>query len=328
MKLVSSCLAALLVLLTEGPTDRTNLRALALATAADATANYRRAATGGSWKLFDYDQKAPIDTKQVGVDDKDGTKVYDITYASRNGSRVSAYLVVPSSKGPFAGVLFLHWGLGDRKEFLPEALLYAKAGAVSLLPDEGEVLVVPDNSPTVDVSKAMNWRPACVQLIIDLMRGVDLLCSRPDVDAKRIAFVGHSFGATWGGTLSGVDKRVRAYVLMAGYPRVSRDEPNLRGWLPNERDRVAALGPFDAVRGVSHAAPSSLMFQFARHDKYITVQMATEYYEAGSKPKEEKWYETDHAFDVAAFRDRAEWLGRQIGIAAVDAGSWKSLVAP
>src|SRR6266403_23404 len=48
---------------------------------------------------------------------------------------VAAYLVVPKGKGPFAAVLFGHWGHGTRAEFIPEAKIYARAGAVSLIPD-------------------------------------------------------------------------------------------------------------------------------------------------------------------------------------------------
>jgi hypothetical protein len=59
----------------------------------------------------------------------------DITYASPAGGRVTAYLVTPRGKGPFPAVLFGHWGDGTRTEFMPEALLYARAGVVSLLVD-------------------------------------------------------------------------------------------------------------------------------------------------------------------------------------------------
>ena len=51
---------------------------------------------------------------------------------------------------------------------------------------------------------------------IDLLRAVDLLTSRSEVDAGRIGYVGHSFGALFGGILAGVEKRIKAFVLMSG----------------------------------------------------------------------------------------------------------------
>jgi hypothetical protein len=37
----------------------------------------------------------------------------------------------PARRRP--GIVFGHWGPGNRSEFVPEAIVYAKAGAVSLL---------------------------------------------------------------------------------------------------------------------------------------------------------------------------------------------------
>lgn len=69
-------------------------------------------------------------------------------------------------------------------------------------------------------------RDIYVQTVVDLRRAVDILLSRNDVDPKRIGFVGHSYGATWGGVLAGVEKRIRTYVLMAGLPDVADFTPS------------------------------------------------------------------------------------------------------
>jgi cephalosporin-C deacetylase-like acetyl esterase len=41
-----------------------------------------------------------------------------------------------------------------------------------------------------------------IQAVVDLRRGIDLLLARSDVDPKRLAYVGHSYGAQWGSILS------------------------------------------------------------------------------------------------------------------------------
>ena len=51
---------------------------------------------------FDYDQRAPLNVKQIGVQHRDRADVYDITYSSLKGGVVPAYLVVPKGRGPFA----------------------------------------------------------------------------------------------------------------------------------------------------------------------------------------------------------------------------------
>jgi hypothetical protein len=84
-------------------------------------------------RMFDYDRRAPLDVKERSVEEREGAKVYDITYASPQGGRVTAYLVTPATKGRHAGIIFAHPGGGDRKPFLSEAITLARVGAVSLL---------------------------------------------------------------------------------------------------------------------------------------------------------------------------------------------------
>ncbi len=173
-------------------------------------------------RMFDYDRNMPLDVKEVGVENRNGIQVHDISYASPKGGRVTAYLVVPPGKGKFAGIIFMHMRPGSRSTFLDEALSFARMGAVSLLIDApfsrtGESKR--DFDPTVTHPEVD--RDIYVQTVIDLRRGVDLLLSRADVDRKRIGFVGHSFGAHTGALLAGIEKRIKAYVIMAGAPSLT-----------------------------------------------------------------------------------------------------------
>ncbi len=265
-------------------------------------------------RLFDYDQKAPLDVKEIGVEDRDGIKVHDLTYASPKGGRVTAYLVTPPGKGPFAGIVFMHWGFGYRSSYLAEALLLARSGAVSLLIDAPYLRPAPWRRE-FDTSKPEVNRDIYIQLVVDLRRGVDLLTSRADVDGKRIAFVGLSLGAHMGGILSGVEKRIKAVVLMGGLPSLTdRFRANNQDG-KFDRD-IEIIAPLDPIHYVRQAAPSALFFQFARRDRFITEKQALQYSEAGSEPKLIKWYETGHDFnDIEALKDRAEWLREKIGIA-------------
>src|SRR5947209_5365974 len=89
---------------------------------------------------FDYDQKASLSVKEIGVEHRGDTAIHDITFSSPKGGLVPAYLVVPKGKGPFAAVIWGHWywdnsPMRNRKEFLDEAVALAPAGVVSLLTD-------------------------------------------------------------------------------------------------------------------------------------------------------------------------------------------------
>jgi dienelactone hydrolase len=273
--------------------------------------------------LFDYDAKAPLDFHEQGSREVAGIQVRDITYASPKGGSVPAYLVVPPGKGPFAGVVFVHWGQGDRTEFLSEALLLARAGAESLL-IEG-VFNRPGGAPD-DPRHPDKSKPGYIQLVTDIRRGVDLLQSRPEVDGKRIAYVGHSYGATWGGALAGVEPRIRAHVLMVGLPQFGDLSDNKLAWEGLTRGRspeqiqahIRAFAPLEPKNFVGLAPPATVMFQFAREDRYVTPGLARIYWEAAREPKLQQWYDTSHELtDPRALVDRDRFLEKQLSLKAV-----------
>src|SRR5262245_45960173 len=77
--------------------------------------------------LFAYQASAPLDLKETGVEKREGALVHDVVFTAHPGSPggQNAYLVVPEGKGPFAGVLWVHW-LGEpattnRTQYLAEA---------------------------------------------------------------------------------------------------------------------------------------------------------------------------------------------------------------
>lgn len=278
-------------------------------------------------RLFEYDQNAPLDIKEVGVVNRTGVRIHDITYVSPKGGRVTAYLVVPVAKGRFAGVVFGHWGNGTRTEFLPEAMFYAKAGVVSLLVDDLDVRPAPwrRNAPGTEPEAVRN---NFIQSVVDLRRGIDLLRARPEVDPNRIAYVGHSSGAHWGAILSAVDRRLKTVVLMAGVPSETTilrdsDDPDFvdfRQTTPREQLDIyfRVVAPLDAINYVPHAAPTPLLFQFARFERYFNEASMRRYAEAASEPKLVLWYDTGHELnDVRPLSDRANWLQRHIGMRPV-----------
>jgi len=271
--------------------------------------------------IFDYDAKAPIEFQEVGRETVDTVTVADVGYASPKGGRVPAYLVTPPGRGPFAAVLFMHWGQGDRTEFLSEAVRYAKSGVVSLMIDAPYHR--PDAKNLAFIADAAGERDMYVQLVMDLRRGVDLLLAQPGVDASRVGYVGHSLGATWGGALAGVEKRIGSYVLMGGLPRLTdvfSDDPfsrRLQKAFKKEQLQayVDVMSPINPERFVGNAAPARILFQFARHDRFVSARAAADYEKAASAPKEAKWYFTSHEFtDEDSARDRREWLFERLAV--------------
>ena len=146
---------------------------------------------------LDYDAREPLSVEESPVEVVEGVDVRELSYESPRGGRVPAYLISPRADGPHAGIVFVHWGQGNRSEFVSEALVYAKAGAVSLLIDAPRRRA--DFSGAGDgFQDPESERDAYVQLVVDISRAFDVLVARDDVDASRLGYVGHSLGATWG----------------------------------------------------------------------------------------------------------------------------------
>jgi dienelactone hydrolase len=239
---------------------------------------------------------------------------------------VPAYLVAPKGKGPFAAVIWGHWYQDgseflNRREFLEEAVALAPSGVVSLLIDgwiarPGAV----DPDPLSD--KRIELR---VQEILDMRRGADLLLARSDVDAKRLAYVGHSYSATTGACLSGIDRRFKAFVLMAGS---LSDEVDMRSkGFQDFRKQVGAekLDAFiskyawlDQGKYIAHAAPASVFLQYATKEDFLTPDVAREYFAIVSEPKTLKLYDAPHALNAEARRDRAAFLVKELGLKPPD----------
>ena len=283
-------------------------------------------------KRFDYVASAPLDVRETGVETRSGVQVHDISYASPMGGRVPAFLVVPSSvEGRHPAAIWGHWYWGNsefrnRREFLEEAVVLARSGLVSLLFD-GPVARPghyedrhPLNEHQIDDR---------MQTLVDVRRAADLLLARPDVDPKRLTFVGHSYNASTGGYLAGIDKRFTAFVLMAGSLSDKVDIESKEYQAYRQRVGPEAFDAFikkyawlDPGLFVPHAAPAPVLMQFATREDFLTPERARQYAALVSEPRTVKFYDAPHALNAAARRDRIEFLQQRLGLKTIN---WKEV---
>jgi len=283
-------------------------------------------ATADASKVFAYDATKPLNLT-IGKSETPttGVTVFEISYDSAKGGRVPGYLVVPSGKQSFPAIVYMHWGQGNKGEFLSEAVEMAHSGAIGIMIDAPYWR--PDVPPPAKGKEAESERDGYIQMVVDLRRAVDVLVARKDVDPDRIGYVGHSLGATWGAPLAAAEKRIKVFVLMGGgLPKVPPDwdydsfyQQVQRATTPKaEFDKEAAvLAPIEPERFALNTSPAKIYLQWAQHDMYISRKSANEYFSAVGGPKEQKWYFTSHEFnDAESKSDRASWLMHALGIKA------------
>jgi uncharacterized protein len=157
--------------------------------------------------------------------------------------------------------------------------------------------------PTLDESD----RPLIIGQVIEMRRAVDFLLTQPGIESDRLGYVGHDYGALYGGVLSGADHRMKTYVLIAGAPSFADVGPY---W-----NYTSVVPDLDPVEYVSKASPASIFFQFAQRDQVISVEVANRLYQAASEPKEIKWYDDNHQMvNETAYQDRRAWLMEKLNL--------------
>jgi hypothetical protein len=258
-------------------------------------------------KLFDYKHEDPVNAKLELLLTKSGIQIFEINYDDPLGGKpIAGYVVENGRKSKQPAVVYIPAG---RDAFLPEAILLARLGAITM----------PLGSITTKPPGQMQ------DTVVALRRAFDYLASRPDVDPNRICLVGHSFGAMMSAVVAGVDDRFKCFVFEGGelgmtfyYRGTIRPEErrNRASASPDEMmTAMAEIAPYDAIHYVGHIKAATL-FQSGRLDLGVSESDAAYFYEAASGPKEIKWYDTGHdlSYDPAVLKDRAQFLQKQLGL--------------
>ena len=263
--------------------------------------------------LFDYDHTRPMNLDQTSFIQEDGLPVRTMSYTDLADQRVTAYWIAPASTELYPAVLYVHPSPGNKDAFRPEAVMLAQRGAASLVIDAPWSLAAFGK----DLGQPQGAYNTFVPIIRNLRRAIDVIVAQPNVDAHRIGYVGHSFGALCGGVLAGVEKRVKAYALLAGTSSFADvavlNMPGIQGQ-PLEEAYKRIFAPIDPIAFVDKAVPAALLFQFGERDKFPREHMMT-FAEAGSAPKTVIWYDVDHyAVNETGRTERLDWLCEQLGL--------------
>jgi len=117
---------------------------------------------------FAYDKRLALDVREHEVAIRNGIRVALVNFAVTGTARADGLLVTPAlSTAKTRAIIWMH--SRGAFEHLPDAMLLAQAGAVSLL--------INPIAPNWD-TPAATWREPMLEAVISVRRGVDLLRSR------------------------------------------------------------------------------------------------------------------------------------------------------
>jgi uncharacterized protein len=151
------------------------------------------------------------------------------------------------------------------------------------------------------------------EAVKEVRRAVDFLQSRDDVDGDEIGYVGWSLGARMGAVTSGVEHRIKAFDLLAGGAAPVSEYVKLAPTdLQDELETL--LEKTDPIHFVGLATPSELLFQDGRQDEIVPEAALKELAQAGSEPKEVRWYDAGHVPSEKMWADSRSWLSDHLDL--------------
>lgn len=199
------------------------------------------------------------------------------TVAVRNEAlNLHALLWRPAGQGPFPAVLFIHGSGAGRERQLAQAAavgpIFAKHGYVLLFVfRRGSGLSADQGSSAADLMDrelAAHGQEARNLLQLQLLEtdqlsdaraGLAFLRTLPEVDSRRVAVAGHSFGGSLALLLAEADTTVRAMVVFGGSAGSWDQSPQLRARLLEAVHKTTAPVFFIQAANDYSTAPSAVL---------------------------------------------------------------------
>lgn len=305
--------------------------------------------------IGEFPERTPLDVRKTGEEKFDGYRVEKLVFASRPNFHVTAHLYLPDSpkfSAPYPAILMPcgHGAAGKSlRTHARSAVVAAKAGFAALLCDpidQGERLQAEGDLRTgvyghrqAGLRAHLLGENLAQYRIWDGIRAIDLLVSRPDIDANRIGCAGFSGGGTLTAYLNIFDRRIRAAAPSAFITSI----PELaKGPGPQDSEQIV----FGQLRfGLNHLGlltmrtPSPLLLGFSYDDFFpfagseATLNKATAWYAKRKNadrldhlecPGRHGWYESERQGFV---RWMNRWLNADESALPLDQASLNELNA-
>jgi dienelactone hydrolase len=274
------------------------------------------------WRSFILEGRKPAEMapKVLESNVRDGKRVERVAFETEVGEKAIAVVVRPEAGTErLPAVIVQHWLGGTKDEFLIQTMIwqFASRGYLAIAIDgryRGGRGTKTLEEAVREALRTGKGRPWLADTVYDLIRTVDYLQTRPDVDPARIGMTGISEGGleTW--MTAAADPRIAVAVPMIGVTRFDSVVADIgspdgqeriklfRGALdeyarslgePTVNDHVfraawdrllpGTLDRFDPIRLVPTIAPRPLLILNHEKDELIPLKGAEEVYSACEK---------------------------------------------
>ena len=289
-------------------------------------------ATLSFWKqALDELAKVPLEATLEQVAEKSGREytTYRVIMRSIGGQRIRAWYSVPNYLpvgGRFAAVLTAPGYGGERP--IPVQLVMEGHAVLTLFPrGQGESLAEGKLESGTKLTHSLTNRQRYYyrSAYMDCVRGLDFLCSRPELDPGRLGMWGHSQGGGFTLATAALDSRVRVAVaeepFLCSYPVAvdiaAHPYAELKGYLaahPTEREAaLETLAYFDCLN-LADAIKCPTLMNIGMRDEACPYGTIMPVFERIRSLKALMVYPDLAHQSCADFNDHAHrWLRRYLG---------------
>jgi dienelactone hydrolase len=263
---------------------------------------------------FSYDKtdlKARVESRQ---ESSGGWIQEKITFdAAYGGERVIAYLFLPkNSAPPYQTVIYFPGSASiDQRSSKDLESYYEFPMFLSFIVKSGRAVLYPVYQGTFERGNdrltallegdgsSHQYTELLIQEVKDFKRCVDYLETRQDIDSKKLAYYGMSWGGELGAIIPAVEERLKASVLLAGgFGQLPRPEANQFNYVTRVKTPTLMLnGKYDTLLPLETS--SKPMFELLG---------------TPAPDKQQKLYDTDHIPPRNEFiKETLAWLDRYLG---------------
>ncbi len=279
--------------------------------------DFGAAASEADRDLFAYDVDAPLNLQKTVESTKNGVEVSAVSFNSPDGGSATGLLFDPVTRSSLRpGIVLMHGMPGNARQMAGVGQLLAEHGAAAIAIEAP--FARRGGQP---VRFSTEDRAEQIQLIKDLQRAVDVLRARANVDDERIAYLGISYGGAMGALFVGIERRIKAAVLVVGDGGLvshftGPEDVDFMASLScaTRADWLRAMAPVEPIRFIAHASPTALLLQNGRSDNLVPAADAEALHAAAPDPKTIRWYAAGHGLNQQALIDRHDWLQQTIGL--------------
>jgi serine/threonine protein kinase/dienelactone hydrolase len=260
---------------------------------------------------FSYDKTDLQARVEWRKENSEGWIQEKITFdAAYGGERVIAYLFLPRNTSPPYQTVIFFPGAAATSRRSSQDLETQYSGDLSFLIKNGRAVLYPVYKGTFErgndslAALADEWGEShqsaelMIQQIKDFRRCVDYLETRQDIDGKKFAFYGISWGGRFGAIIPAVEPRLKASVLAGASMFLTR------------RPEVSPINYVTRVK-----IPTLMLngkFDIRRPEK--TIQPMYDLLATPAPDKQLKLYETDHSPPRnELIKETLAWLDRYLG---------------